>query len=92
MTLNIKASIQIQKPINDVFENKSANLNLPLSQGNFKMTDYGSRTAEVLMTYRDGTTFLEKFKSDKGHLYLCAAPLEEASNLNWGGCLPSILA
>ncbi|MEZ5045196.1 MAG: BatA domain-containing protein [Saprospiraceae bacterium] len=65
---------------NDVFENKSANLNLPLSQGNFKMTDYGSRTAEVLMTYRDGTTFLEKFKSDKGHLYLCAAPLEETWN------------
>lgn len=65
---------------NDVFENRSANLNLPLSQGNFKMTDYGSRTAEVLMTYRDGTTFLEKFKSDKGHLYLCAAPLEEEWN------------
>jgi hypothetical protein len=28
------------------------------------------------MTYRDGRSFLSKYKIDKGHLYLCAAPLD----------------
>lgn len=65
---------------NDVFENRSANLNLPQSQGNFKLTQFGSRQEEILMTYRDGTAFLSKYRKGKGHLYFCTAPLEEEYN------------
>ncbi len=65
---------------NDVFENKNANLKLPVTQGNFKLTNYNSRGEERLLTYRDGSTFLAKYKNGKGHLYLCAAPLSEEYN------------
>lgn len=65
---------------NDVFENRSANLNLPQSNGNFKVTNYSSRQEEMLMTYRDGSPFLSKYQSGKGHLYFCTAPLNEEWN------------
>lgn len=65
---------------NDVFENRSANLNLPQSNGNFKTTNYSSRQEEMLMTYRDGSPFLSKYQSGKGHLYFCTAPLNEEWN------------
>ena len=32
------------------------------------------------MTYRDGGSYLGKYSLDKGHLYLCAAPLDEEIN------------
>ena len=65
---------------NDVFENKSANLKLPATQGNFRLSSSASRSEERLLTYRDGNTFLAKYQVDKGNLYLCAAPLDEQYN------------
>lgn len=66
----------------DVFENKSANLKLPVTKGNFQLSKMASRGEEKLLTYRDGNTFLGKFKTGQGILYLCAAPLNtEVSNL-----------
>ncbi len=66
----------------DVFENKSANLKLPITKGNFKLSNSASRGEEKLLTYRDGSTFLGKFKAGQGILYLCAAPLNtELNNL-----------
>ncbi|MCB0570960.1 MAG: BatA domain-containing protein [Phaeodactylibacter sp.] len=65
---------------NDVFENKSANLRLPGTTGNFLLTTYGNRQEEHLLTYRDGSTYLAKYKVGDGQLYLCAAPLDEAYN------------
>ena len=65
---------------NDVFENKSANLKLPVTQGNYKLTSFNSRGEEPLLTYRDGSTYLAKYENGKGHLYLCAAPLDESYN------------
>jgi aerotolerance regulator-like protein len=64
----------------DVYENKPANLKLPATKGNFKLSTYASRGEERLLTYRDGTTYLGKYKSGQGILYLCAAPLEEDYN------------
>ncbi len=64
----------------DVFENKSANLKLPFTTVNFKLTNFSNRGEEALLTYRDGSTYLGKYKKDKGHLYLCAAPLSEEYN------------
>ncbi len=65
---------------NDVFENSNANLRLPVTQGNYKMTQYASRSEEPLMRYRDGSVYLGKYTKGQGHLYLCAAPLEETYN------------
>lgn len=60
----------------DVFENKSANLKLPVSQGNFKAMA-GARGEESLLTYRDGSSFLGKTTMEQGNLYVCYAPLDE---------------
>ncbi len=60
----------------DVFQSLSSNLKLPLAKASFQFNGFMDRAEEPLMTYRDGRSFLSKFKIDKGHLYLCAAPLD----------------
>ncbi|MCB0637831.1 MAG: hypothetical protein KDC54_14485, partial [Lewinella sp.] len=65
---------------NDVFENRSDNLRLPVTQGNFNLSRFSGRQEEVLMSYRDGAPYLTKYRSDQGHLYLCTAPLSDAVN------------
>lgn len=70
----------------DVFENLSANLRLPSTQGNFKIGTSAHIEGERLLTYRDGSTFLSKYPSGNGFFYLCAAPLnDEYSNLTSSG-------
>ena len=61
----------------DVYENRRANLTLPVTQVNYQLTNFGRSKEEKLLTYRDGSTFLAKYGFDKGNLYLCAAPLQE---------------
>ena len=63
-----------------VFLNQRDNLRLPVSQGNFKFSQFSARKEEQLMRYRDGSTYLAKFQVGKGNLYLCAAPLDEKIN------------
>jgi hypothetical protein len=58
----------------DVFLNKSANLRLPNTQGNFKLAP---ARGEQILTYRDGSAFLAKFSQGEGALYFCAAPINE---------------
>ncbi len=65
---------------NDVFENKTSNLKLPVTQGNFKLSTFGSRGEETLLSYRDGGTYMGKYRLNQGNLYLCAAPLSEEQN------------
>ncbi len=64
----------------DVFENKSANLRLPVTKGNFRTNRSNARGEEQLLTYRDGSSFLSKYRIGQGNLYVCAAPLEESFN------------
>lgn len=64
----------------DVYENRSANLKLPTTQGNFITSRSAGRTEEQLMTYRDGSSYFSKYKTGQGHLYVCAAPLNEKEN------------
>ncbi len=74
-------SINTQEFIfNDVFENAGANLKLPVTKGNFKFTNYNNRREEQLLSYRDGSSFLSKYPAERGHLYICAAPMDEAIN------------
>ncbi|MEM8583859.1 MAG: BatA domain-containing protein [Bacteroidota bacterium] len=63
-----------------VFRNQGQALRLPTTQGNFGLNRQSSRPAETLMRYRDGQIALAKYRLDLGHLYLCAAPLDEAVN------------
>lgn len=65
---------------NDVFENRSANLKLPGTTGNFRLSGFSTRGEEPLLTYRDGSTMLGKYQAGEGHLYLSAAPLSEEYN------------
>ena len=58
----------------DVFSNKNTNLKFPSSTGNYRLTN---RSGENIMTYRDGSSFITKNKIVQGHLYLCAAPLDD---------------
>jgi hypothetical protein len=68
----------------DVFQNRSANLKLPTTKGNFRMNR--GRGEEQLLTYRDGSAFLSKYQIGQGNLYVCAAPLDEnISNLAQSG-------
>ncbi|MFN7119382.1 MAG: BatA domain-containing protein [Saprospiraceae bacterium] len=68
----------------DVYQNRSANLKLPTSKGNFRMGR--GRNEEQLLTYRDGSAFLAKYQTGQGNLYVCAAPLnEELNNLAQSG-------
>ncbi|MBL7774569.1 MAG: VWA domain-containing protein, partial [Saprospiraceae bacterium] len=62
---------------NDVFLNKSANLRLPGTQGNFKLAP---NRGEHILSYRDGSAMLAKYPAGEGALYLCAAPLDEQLN------------
>ena len=71
---------------NSVFINKTDNLKLPTTKGNFKMGNVSARGGEALMTYRDGSVFLQKYNVEKGNFYVCAAPLDERfSNLSKSG-------
>lgn len=80
---NEVSSINVEEFIfKDVYENRGAIFKLPVSQGNYKITKFASRGEEPIMTYRDGSTFIGKYKTEQGHLYLCAAPLNvELNNL-----------
>ena len=64
----------------DVYENRNAALKLPVTSSNFKISSFASRGQERLLTYRDGSPFLSKYKLDQGNFYLCAAPLSEKYN------------
>ena len=61
----------------DVFLNKSANLRLPATQGNFRLAP---NRGEYILTYRDGSALLAKFAQGAGALYCCTAPLNEQVN------------
>jgi hypothetical protein len=61
----------------DVFLNKSANLRLPVTQGNFKLSP---GRGEQILTYRDGSAMLAKYPQGEGALYFCAAPIQEQTN------------
>ena len=59
----------------DVFENRSANLKLPKTQGNYRFSRSNSLPERILLTYRDGTSSLSTYQFGEGNLYLNASPL-----------------
>lgn len=59
-----------------VFENQSANLKLPTTKGSFKLNRLNSRKEEILLTYRDGSSYISKYQIGDGHFYFSSAPLD----------------
>lgn len=64
----------------DVFLNRSSNLRLPATKGNFRFGRFNARAEERLLTYRDGNPYLSKYRKGKGDLFICAAPLDQEFN------------
>ncbi len=66
----------------NVYERVDRNVKLPVTNGNYSLSNFSSRGAENLLNYRDGSPFIQKYTKGKGIVYLCAAPLaEEYSDL-----------
>jgi hypothetical protein len=61
----------------DVFQIQSANLKLPSTIGNYRLTN---RNGENLLTYRDGSSFVTKNRAGQGNVYICAAPLDDKTS------------
>ena len=71
---------------NQVYVNKSENLKLPVTRGNFKMSSISTKNEEKLLVYRDGSSALCRYPLEKGNFYVSAAPLDEKySNLSKNG-------
>ncbi len=64
----------------DIFESRQQSLKLPATTANFQTTSYDGRPEEVLLTYRDGSSFLSKYTYGDGKVYLCTAPLTDSYN------------
>ena len=62
----------------DVFELNKSNLKLPVVQFYYSMGN--AATAEPILTFRNGVSFINKYKLESGQLYLCASPLNEEKN------------
>ncbi|HNA41989.1 MAG TPA: hypothetical protein PLP81_07845, partial [Saprospiraceae bacterium] len=64
----------------DVYENAKANLKLPATTGSFPIQEFAGKAVVKLLTNRDGSTYLAKYKVEKGNQYLCFAPLDQQYN------------
>ena len=58
----------------DVYLNKSRNLRLPGTNGNFALP---KGSGEPIISYRDGSNLLSKYSKGEGAMYHYAAPLDE---------------
>lgn len=66
----------------DVFDRLPENLDLPVVNKRFVLTKHTKTNEEVLLTFKDNTAFVAKYKFGKGKIYLSAVPLMlEFSNL-----------
>lgn len=62
----------------DVFNQIKSNVKLPKTTTSFSIR--GGVSGENILTNRDGSTYLGKYKSGNGILYLCASSLSEEVN------------
>ncbi len=64
----------------DVFINTGKNLKLPVTSRSFDVSNASSGLQENLLTYRDGSAYLSKYRVGEGQIFICFAPLHESSN------------
>lgn len=60
----------------DVFINNSRNLKLPQSQMSYDHNSLAASVQEKILTYRDGSAYVSKYRVGDGQLFVCAAPLD----------------
>lgn len=66
----------------DVYEQTRGNLRLPTTRGNYATSELQRSGRERILTYRDGTAFVDKYRVGNGVLLVCTAPLrDEVSDL-----------
>jgi len=64
----------------NVYESARRNIRLPATNFNYTLFSSQSAGKEVILTYRDGTPYLQKFTTEKGNVYLCSAAMNEEVN------------
>ncbi len=65
---------------NDVYETNRRNVKLPSSAYNYSLISVQRSGKERLLTYRDGSPYLQKFTLEKGNIYLCSSAMGHNSN------------
>lgn len=65
---------------NDVYTRVRPNLRLPSTKMHYTLTPSSTSREEVLMRYRSGQPYLNKYASGSGYVYLSLAPLHEDVN------------
>ncbi|MBK8515786.1 MAG: BatA domain-containing protein [Saprospiraceae bacterium] len=64
----------------DVYINTGGNLKLPVTSFSYNFNVQSSIGEEKLLTYRDGGSFLSKYRIGDGQLFVCASPLSNDIN------------
>jgi hypothetical protein len=64
----------------DVYIDRKANLKLPVTTLSYDQVNKSSRFEEKLLAYRDGSTYLSKYRIGDGQLFICSAPLDSEVN------------
>jgi len=64
----------------NVFEGRTSQLKLPVSQHNLVINTRSVKGATPLLTYRDGSAFLVRYPRLAGQVFLAAAPLNPGSS------------
>ena len=62
---------------NDVFLRTRSTLRLPVTQGSYATTDLQRSGREKILGYRDGTSFMDKYRVGNGMLLVSNAPLAD---------------
>ncbi len=65
---------------NEVYISSKRNIRLPATSINYNLISSQSSGKERLMTYRDGSPYLQKFTLEKGNVYLCASAMNDNAN------------
>ena len=64
----------------NVYISTNRNLRLPVTEANYLTNTIQSNASERILTYRDGSAFIEKYDIGRGSLIVCTAPLSTEIN------------
>lgn len=80
-TLRDVSSINTEEFIfSDVFVKSSQNVKLPKTHISYDLLNAANTAMERLLIFRDGGTYLAKYKAGDGQIYICTAPLDPEIN------------
>lgn len=65
---------------NNVFLRKDKNIKMPTTSLSYEFVNSSVNSKESIIKYRNGSSFISKYKFGNGTIYLCASPLDETYN------------